>query len=122
MIQKIELVEVFESLTEYWSPVILHELNGQYVKAAKVKGHFVWHKHEHEDEYFQVVKGELTMELRDKALVLHAGESVVIPKGVEHRPVAKEECWILLFEPKDTDHTGGEDSELRKSEQPWYSK
>lgn len=114
MIRKSKHSDIFDSMDEYWSPVVIHELNGQFVKAAKVKGEFVWHAHEDEDEYFQVVRGQLRIELKDGSIELAEGESVVIPKGMEHRPVAEDECWILLFEPQKTDHTGGVDSPLRK--------
>jgi len=94
------------TFSDLWSPKIIAELNDSYVKLAKVHGEYVWHKHDHEDELFFVISGELKIELRDKVLELHPGELVVIPKGVEHRPVAAGEVSIMLIEPKSTVSTG----------------
>ena len=112
MVTKINLAEKFDRFTDQWSPKIVADLNDSHVKLAKVQGEFVWHRHEEEDELFIVVRGELTIELRDGQLTLGAGEMVVIPKGVEHRPVAKEEVHLMLIEPKGTKHTGDVVSEL----------
>ena len=105
-IQKVNLAAAFASFDERWSPRIAAELNGQHVKLAKLEGPFVWHRHEAEDELFLVVKGRLVIELRDGAVTLEPGEFVVIPRGVEHRPVAEEEVHLVLFEPADTLNTG----------------
>ena len=99
---------------EYWSPKIVGKLNGQYVKLVKFKGEFVWHKHENEDELFLVIKGKFKMEFRDKTLELNENEFIVVPKGVEHKPVAEEEVSVMLFEPKTTLNTGNIKNELTK--------
>lgn len=106
MIAKINLEEKFGCFTEQWSPKIVADLNDSHVKLAKVQGEFVWHQHAEEDELFIVVLGELTIELRDGQVTLGPGELVVIPKGVEHRPVAREEVHLMLIEPKAIRHTG----------------
>jgi mannose-6-phosphate isomerase-like protein (cupin superfamily) len=106
MIDVINLTEKFNLFSEQWRPKIAGELNDSYVKIAKVQGEFVWHHHENEDELFFVVKGTLTIKLREQDLIVHEGEFVVIPKGVEHMPVAKEEVWIMMLEPKTTSNTG----------------
>ena len=112
---KVNLHEKFGLINDYWNPRIAGELNGQQVKLAKLKGEFVWHHHEHEDELFLVVKGTLDMELRDKTITLHEGEFLIVPGGVEHKPVAKEEVWILLFEPASTLNTGNIINEKTKT-------
>ncbi len=106
MIQSINLAEKFGLFTEHWVPKVVADLGDSYVKLAKIKGEFVWHAHEHEDELFFVVKGELIIKLRDGELRLGPGELAVIPKGVEHLPVADEEVHIMLIEPKSTVNTG----------------
>jgi len=103
---KVNLNEAFGRFQEYWSPKIAGELNDHYVKVAKVKGEFTWHHHEREDELFLVVKGRLLIKLRDRDLWLGEGEFVVIPKGVEHLPVATDEAHIVLVEPKTIDARG----------------
>jgi mannose-6-phosphate isomerase-like protein (cupin superfamily) len=108
---KINLNEAFARITEYWSPRIAAELNGQHVKLAKLKGEFVWHHHEHEDEMFLVHKGRFVMEFRDRRVELCAGEFLVVPRGVEHRPVAEEEVEVILFEPAGTLNTGNVENE-----------
>jgi mannose-6-phosphate isomerase-like protein (cupin superfamily) len=113
--QKVNLAEKFALFTEHWSPKIAGELNGQHVKLVKFQGEFVWHKHDHEDELFLVVKGSFVMELRDQHIELHEGEFLIVPRGVEHRPVAKEEVQVLLFEPASTLNTGDAESELTKT-------
>jgi mannose-6-phosphate isomerase-like protein (cupin superfamily) len=106
-IQKVNLAQKFGLFQERWSPKIAGEVNDMQVKLAKLQGEFIWHQHEHEDELFLVVKGSLTIRLRDQdAVVLNEGEFVVIPRGVEHLPVAEEEAHVLLFEPKETLNTG----------------
>jgi mannose-6-phosphate isomerase-like protein (cupin superfamily) len=109
--ETINLQQKFNQFTETWHPKIIGELNDSYVKLTKLKGEFIWHQHEHEDELFLVVKGRLLIQLRDKELVLEEGEMAIIPKGVEHRPVAAEEVWVLLLEPKTTVNTGDVQSE-----------
>ena len=109
---KVNLEEKFALFTDHWHPRIVGELNGQHVKIAKVKGTFPWHHHEHEDELFLVVKGSLTIYFRDHQEVLNPGEFLIVPKGVEHRPVAEEEAHIMLFEPKGTLNTGSSENEF----------
>jgi mannose-6-phosphate isomerase-like protein (cupin superfamily) len=112
MLDKINLAEKFSRITEYWKPYIAGELNGQLVKLDKLKGEFVWHHHENEDEMFLVVKGRFRIEFRDKTVWLEEGEFIVVPRGVEHKPVADEEAWILLFEPASTLNTGNVDNQF----------
>jgi mannose-6-phosphate isomerase-like protein (cupin superfamily) len=112
--EKVNLQEKFSLFSEYWSPKIAGELNGQHIKLAKLKGEFVWHKHKDEDELFYTVKGSFKMEFRDKSLTVNEGEFLIVPKGVEHRPVAKEEAWVMLFEPFSTLNTGNTDNKLTK--------
>ena len=109
--EKINLSEKFSQFSDFWNPRILGELNGQLVKAAKLKGEFIWHHHEHEDELFLVIKGKLKMEFRDKAVEIYPGEMIIVPRGVEHRPVAEEEVELLLFEPASTVNTGNVENE-----------
>ncbi|MFH1230588.1 MAG: cupin domain-containing protein [Planctomycetota bacterium] len=104
--EKVNIKEKFKQIKEYWKPHIVAELNGQQVKLDKLKGEFVWHHHENEDEMFLVVKGRFRMEFRARNLWLEEGEFIVVPRGVEHRPVAEKETHILLFEPKSTLNTG----------------
>ncbi|WP_459477912.1 cupin domain-containing protein [Clostridium saccharoperbutylacetonicum] len=104
--EKINLEEKFRLFNEYWSPKIIGELNDSYVKIAKFKGEFTWHIHDNEDEMFYVVKGLLTVKFRDKDICLQEGETIIIPKGIEHMPVAIEEVHVLLIEPKSTLNTG----------------
>jgi mannose-6-phosphate isomerase-like protein (cupin superfamily) len=106
VVTKINLAEKFDRFTDLWSPKIVADLNDSHVKLAKVQGEFLWHRHEEEDELFIVVRGELTIQLRDGQVTLAPGELVVIPKGVEHRPVAQEEVHLMLIEPKGIRHTG----------------
>lgn len=108
----INIKSKFDQFDDHWSPKIIAELNGQHIKLAKIQGEFVWHNHEDEDEMFLVYKGTLNMEFRDKCVVLNEGEMVVVPKGVDHRPIADDECWLLLFEPIDTKHTGDIEHQL----------
>ncbi len=104
--ETINLREKFALLNEHWSPRIVGELNGQLVKLVKFQGEFVWHHHEHEDEMFLVVSGRFRMEFRDRYVWLEEGEFIIVPRGVEHRPVADEEAHVLLFEPGTTLNTG----------------
>ena len=109
------LEQEFEKITEHYSPRIVAELNGQYLKIAKAKGEMVWHDHADEDEMFYIVKGEMELHFRDKIVPLKTGDFIVVPRGVEHRPIAEKECWVALFEPKETKHTGDVDSEQTKT-------
>ena len=109
--EKVNIAQTFSLFDEYWSPRIAGELNDSYVKLAKLKGEFVWHHHEAEDELFLVVKGRLLIRLRDRDIHLEEGEFVIIPKGVEHLPVAEEEAHVLLLEPKSTLNTGNVQNE-----------
>ena len=109
--EKVSLNEKFEAFAEHWSPKIVGELNGQYVKLVKVEGEFTWHHHEAEDELFLVVKGNLVIKLRDRDVVLREGEFLIVPRGVEHKPVAEKEAHVLLFEPRSTLNTGSVRSE-----------
>jgi mannose-6-phosphate isomerase-like protein (cupin superfamily) len=107
MIQKVELAARLAAITEHWRPKVVGELNGQEVKLAKLHGEFVWHHHENEDELFLVVRGRLRIEIRGQdAVELAPGEFVIVPRGVEHRPVAAEEVELMLFEPAGTRNTG----------------
>lgn len=104
--EKVNLREKFSLFTEHWSPKIAGELNGQLVKLVKFKGEFVWHHHENEDELFYVVKGSFDMHFRNKVITINEGEFIIMPRGVEHKPVAKEEVEVMLFEPASTLNTG----------------
>lgn len=104
--EKVNLVKKFNAFDEHWSPKIVGELNGQCVKIVKVKGEFVWHHHDVEDELFMVLKGRLTVKFRDRDITLEEGEFLIVPHGVEHKPVAEEEAHVLLFEPRATLNTG----------------
>ena len=103
---KVNLAEKFALFADHWSPKVVGELNGQQVKLVKFVGEFVWHKHDAEDELFLVVAGSFRMEFRDRTVNLSAGEFLIVPRGVEHRPVADEEVQVLLFEPASTLNTG----------------
>ncbi|GEC92588.1 mannose-6-phosphate isomerase-like protein (cupin superfamily) [Brevibacillus brevis] len=109
--KKVNLAEKFSLFHEHWNPKIAGELNDSYVKLAKLKGEFVWHQHENEDEMFLVVKGQLLIKFRDKDVWLNEGEFLIVPKGVEHMPVAEEEVHVLLLEPKTTLNTGDQVNE-----------
>ena len=109
---KVNLEEKFSKFAEHWKPKIAGELNGQQVKLVKFLGPFQWHHHDNEDELFLVVKGQFTMEYRDRNVVLKEGEFLIVPRGVEHRPVAEDEVHVLLFEPASTLNTGNVQSEM----------
>ena len=109
--QKVNLAEKFSLFTEHWSPKIVGELNGQHVMLVKFKGPFNFHFHEQEDELFYVVKGSFDMEFRDKTVTLNEGEFLIVPRGVEHRPNAKDEVEVMLFEPASTVNTGNTENE-----------
>ena len=117
--QKINLQEKLSKFTGHWSPKIIAELNGQHVKLVKFRGAFVWHQHAHEDELFLVVRGRFRMELRDRVVELGEGEMFVVPRGVEHRPVADEEVSVLLFEPAATVNTGSAGGGLTVARPDW---
>jgi len=116
-VEKVNLAQKFSLFQEYWSPKIAGELNDSYVKLAKLKGEFVWHQHEAEDELFLVVKGKLLIKLRDGDIWLEEGEFVIIPQGVEHMPVAEDEVHIVLIEPKTTLNTGNVQNERTVGDQ-----
>jgi mannose-6-phosphate isomerase-like protein (cupin superfamily) len=103
---KINLAEKFSLFHDHFSPKVVGELNGQQVKLVKFKGEFVWHHHDHEDELFYVLKGSFDMHMRDKIVTIREGEFIIMPRGVEHKPVANEEVEIMLFEPATTLNTG----------------
>ena len=117
----VSINDKFKLFSAHWTPHIVGELNGQYVKLAKLKDHFVWHSHEDEDEMFLVYKGTLVMEFRDKKVEINPGEFIIVPKKTEHFPSTKngEEVWIMLFEPKETLHTGSVEHALTKKNLEW---
>jgi len=117
-VQTIERVNLREKLSlfdTHWDPKIVGELNGQHVKVVKFVGEFVWHHHDHEDEMFLVHRGQFRMELRDREIELRAGDFLIVPRGVEHRPVADEEVEVVLFEPASTLNTGNVTSERTRA-------
>ncbi len=116
---KLNLEQKFSLFHEFWSPKIVGELNDSYIKLAKLKGEFDWHHHEREDELFLVVKGQLTIKFRDHEVSVGAGELIVIPKGVDHLPVATEEVQVMLIEPKGTLNTGNVVTEKTKEVLEW---
>lgn len=118
-VQKVNLAEKFERIHEYWSPKIAAQLNGQYLKLAKLKGEFAWHHHENEDELFLVTKGSLAIQFREGEVVLGEGEFVVVPAGVDHRPVALEEVQAILLEPISTLNTGNVRNDRTITEPEW---
>ena len=115
--EKVNLENKFSLFNDYWSPKIVGELNDFHVKLAKFKDEFVWHKHENEDELFFVTKGSLLIKLRDKDIQLEAGEFFIVPKGVEHLPIAEKEVWVMLIESKSTLNVGdAENSDFKKEQ------
>lgn len=114
--EKVSLAAKLASFSTHWDPKIVAELNGQHVKLVKFQGEFVWHHHENEDEMFLVVSGRFVMEFRDRSVPLGEGEFIVVPRGVEHRPVADEEVSVLLFEPASTLNTGNAGGERTVAE------
>ena len=116
---KVKLSEKFSLFSEHWSPKIIAELNDYQIKIVKVKGDFVWHNHSNTDEFFFVIDGTLFIEFQSKTMQLDAGELYVVPQGIQHRPYAKEECKILLIEPRGVVNTGEADSELTASNDVW---
>jgi mannose-6-phosphate isomerase-like protein (cupin superfamily) len=115
--EKVNLKEKFTLFDERWSPKIVGELNGQHVKLVKLYGEFVWHHHEQEDELFLVLSGRLRMDFRDRRVWVEPGEFIIVPRGVEHRPVAQEEVHVMLFEPATTLNTGNVRNELTATEE-----
>ncbi len=115
-IETVNFAEKFQRFDDYWSPKVAGELNDSYVKLAKLKGEFVWHHHVDEDELFLVVKGRLLLKLRDRDIVVEQGEFVIIPRGVEHLPIADEEVHLVLIEPKTTLNTGNLNNERTVTE------
>ena len=115
--EKVNLKEKFALFDERWSPKIVGELNGQHVKLVKLHGEFVWHHHEQEDELFLVLSGRLRMDFRDRRVWVEQGEFIIVPRGVEHRPVAEEEVHVMLFEPATTLNTGNVRNELTATEE-----
>ena len=115
----ISLSEKLALFSDYWSPKIVGEINDSYVKLVKLKGEFVWHHHENEDELFLVIKGKLLIKLRDGDVTLEEGEMAIIPRGVEHMPVAEEEAHVLLLEPKSTVNTGNAGGECTVAAPEW---
>ena len=114
--EKINVAEKLSSFNDYFNPRIVGELNGQQVKLAKFKGEFVWHHHDNEDELFYVVKGSFDMLMQDKTITVNEGEFIIMPRGVEHKPIAKEEVEIMLFEPATTLNTGNIENELTRKQ------
>ena len=113
---KVNLSEKLALINEYWSPKLVGQLNNQVVKLAKLKGEFIWHKHDAEDEMFLVLKGSLVIRFRDQDIMLQEGEFLIVPRGVEHKPVAEEEVHIMLFEPATTINTGDVRNERTKED------
>lgn len=109
------LDQQFAKVTDLWSPRVIGQVNDQYVKIAKLKGEFTWHKHDEEDELFYVVRGQLTIQFEDGNVELSAGDLHIVPKGVLHNPVADEECWVMLIETVSTKHTGDVVNSMTKS-------
>lgn len=111
----VNLKQALDSVTEYWSPRVVGRVNDQYIKVAKVKGEFTWHRHDAEDELFLVVYGSLTIQFEDRTVTLGPGDFCVVPKGTMHNPIAAEECGMVLIETVSTRHTGNVESPLSKS-------
>ena len=111
MVKKINIDQKLSLFNDHWNPRIIGELNKQHVKLAKIKGEFIWHKHDKEDEMFLVLKGILKIEFRDRIEIIHENEIIIVPKGVEHKPIAEEEVSIMLFEPATTINTGALENE-----------
>ena len=111
---KVNIQQKLSLFSEHWSPKIVGELNGQHVKLVKFKGEFVWHKHDKEDELFFVIKGSFKMEYRDRMVTVNENEFLIVPKGIEHRPVADEEVSVMLFEPATTLNTRDKENVLTK--------
>tara|TARA_R100000655_G_scaffold67116_1_gene105516 strand:+ start:385 stop:744 length:360 start_codon:yes stop_codon:yes gene_type:complete len=115
--KKVNIQEKLNQFQDHWNPRIVGELNGQQVKLAKLKGEFIWHTHDDEDELFWVISGVLMIEFRDSSVTLNPGEFIIVPKGIEHKPIAANEVQVMLFEPAATKHTGNEKHELTNNNQ-----
>ncbi len=113
---KVNLREKLALFSDHWNPRIVGELNGQHVKVVKFQGEFVWHNHAAEDEFFMVLRGSFRMDFRDRSETLHEGDFLIVPRGVEHRPVAEQEVEVMLFEPAGIRHTGDVQSDLTVTE------
>ena len=111
IMKKINISQKLAQFNDHWNPRIIGELNKQHVKLAKIKGEFIWHKHDHEDEMFLVLKGTLKIEFRDRIETIQENEIIIVPKGVEHKPIAEEEVSVMLFEPVTTINTGALENE-----------
>ncbi len=118
-VNKVNLAEKFALFSEHWTPKIIAELNDYQIKIVKVVGDFVWHDHSDTDEFFLVIEGTLFIEFEDETMELNAGELYVVPKGVQHRPYALEECKVMLIEPRGVVNTGEEESDLTASNDVW---
>jgi len=116
---KVNIHQKLKLFDEHWNPKIVGELNGQYVKLVKIKGEFVWHKHDDEDELFMVIQGSMIIKLRDQDILLNKGEFTIVPRGIEHKPIAEEEAHVLMFEPKTTLNTGDAESEFKVEKLEW---
>lgn len=114
-IESVNLRDAVQPIDEYWAPQVVGRVNDQYVKVAKLKGQLAWHKHDAEDELFQVLKGRLVIQFEDHQVVLNEGDFCIVPRGVMHNPVAEEECWIVLVETITTRHTGDVTTPLTKT-------
>lgn len=112
---KINIEQSFDQISEYWSPKVISRVNDQYVKIAKVKGELIWHNHQDEDELFLVVRGRLRLQLEAEEIELNPGDVYVVPKGVMHKPIADDECWVVLIETVTTKHTGDVQTPMTKS-------
>lgn len=117
--EKINIQNKLGLFSDFWNPKIIGELNKQHVKLVKLKGEFIWHKHDNEDELFLVIKGYLKIEFRAKTVELSENEMFIIPRGVEHKPIAEKEVVVLLFEPKDTLNTGNQRAKLTQDKLDW---
>ena len=117
--KKINFKEKYSKFSKHWSPQIVAEMNDYQFKLAKIKGEFIWHDHKHTDETFIVIEGEMTIKLRDCEVNLTQGEMYIVPKGVEHKPCAEQECKILVIEPRGVINTGDEGGELTIHEDMW---
>jgi len=109
------IFKLFDSVDEYWSPKVIADVNESYIKIAKFKGDIVWHDHENEDEMFYVMKGSFNLHLEDEIITLNEGDYYVVKKGTRHKPEAKDECWVMIIEKKETRHTGNVTSGITKS-------
>jgi mannose-6-phosphate isomerase-like protein (cupin superfamily) len=119
IMEKVSLDQKFALFSEQWKPKIVGELNGQHVKLGKIEGSFVWHQHEKEDELFLVVKGSMRLEFSDNTVDVGEGEFIIVPHGIQHRPVADKECHILIFEPASTLNTGNVEDAFTVEEPEW---